>query len=199
MHSRRDFDIHYGCLRWAALLLIAALGLPVAGVAGPGDNHGPAPAANAAGSSQPRVTATSETYELVGVLLASELSILIDRAPTNEPVLNAKLTVNLDGRSVAVAFHKDHGDYSLTDAEMLKKLYAPGVKSLTFTVADGNDTDLLSGELDVHDDTRAAKQGDARDWKRIAVLSSAGGTIVLLVFWVMRRFSARKLRFRGTP
>lgn len=199
MHSRRDFDIHYGCLRWAALLLIAALGLPVAGVAGPGDNHGPAPAANAAGSSQPRVTATSETYELVGVLLASELSILIDRAPTNEPVLDAKLTVNLDGRSVAVAFHKEHGDYSLTDAEMLKKLRAPGVKSLTFTLIDGKDTDLLTGDLDVHDDTHAGKAGAVRDWKRIAVLTVGGGVMLWLAYVVMRRFSTRKLRFRGAP
>ena len=195
-HTEQNFNIHCWLSGLAILLLIAALGAPALSIAGPGHDHGDgAPAAT--GSTLPRVTAVSENFELVGTLLPSELSILIDRASTNEPVLEAKLTVDVDGRSVAAAFHKDHGDYSLTDAEMLKKLRVSGVKTLIFTLIVGTESDLLSGEMDVHNDTHAGKVGPARDWKRYALWAGAGSGFFMLLIFLARRFSARKQRVRG--
>ncbi len=196
-YRERNFKFHGRLSRLIALLLIATLGVPTISTAGPGHDHGEHSATPVAGSTQPRVTAVSESFELVGILLASELSILIDRAPTNEPVVDAKLTVDVDGRSVVAAFHKDHGDYSLTDAEMLKKLRTPGVKSLTFTLITGKDADLLSGELDVHDDAHANKAGTAHAWKNYAIWAGAGGGILVLLVFLARRLSARKQRVRG--
>ena len=196
-HLNRNFRVHCGPSLLATLLLIAVLGMSATSNAGPGHDHGPSPAASSNGTTLPRVTALSENFELVGTLLPSELSILIDRAPTNEPVLEARLTVDVDGRSVVAAFHKDHGDYSLTDAEMLKKLRVSGVKALIFTLIVGTESDLLSGEMDVHNDTHAGKVGPARDWKRYALWAGAGSGIFMLLIFLARRFSARKQRVRG--
>ncbi|MFA7291118.1 MAG: hypothetical protein WC023_02615 [Rhodocyclaceae bacterium] len=126
--------------------LLLAVSVPAAA----GDDHGEAPAGDT-GKALPSVTAVSESYELVGRLGHDELAILIDRAATTAPVLDAVLTVELDGRSAAAPFHADHGDYSLTDAEMLGKLRQVGSKTLVFTLIVGDESDLLTGELDVHD------------------------------------------------
>ncbi|PKO88690.1 MAG: hypothetical protein CVU18_06465 [Betaproteobacteria bacterium HGW-Betaproteobacteria-12] len=129
----------------AALLMVVA----TAALAGDDHDHG-APAVAAAAPSLPVITAVSESFELVGRLHADELSILIDRADSNEPVLHATLTVDVDGRSIAAPFHADHGDYALADPAALSTLRQVGSKPLTFTLLAGEESDLLTGELDVH-------------------------------------------------
>ena len=70
--------------------------------------------------------AKSETFELVARLGGGELSILIDRFETNEPVLNAQVEVE-SGKLKAVAkFHADQGDYAVDDAALLGALGQPG-------------------------------------------------------------------------
>ena len=60
--------------------------------AGPGHDHGDAPAA-AVGTASPRVSAHSDLFELVGTVDSGELKIHLDRYATNEPVLDAKIEV----------------------------------------------------------------------------------------------------------
>lgn len=184
-------------LSCSLLALACAAGLAVVAPtasAGDGHDHGDAPPATS-GVAVPTVTAVSETFELVGRLHADELSILVDRAPSNEPVLGAELSVELDGRSVAAPFHVDH--YSLTDPQLLARLRQPGSKALAFTLLAGEDSDLLSGELDVHDEHNETAAAPARPaWSGYAL---GGGAAMGLfgVFAVVRRRAARNLRNGG--
>ena len=100
-------------------------------------------------SAEPRFETFTETFELVGHLTADELSILIDRYDTNEPVLNGTLEVELKGIKAKASFHADHGDYAVTDTKLLQALAKPGKHALLFTIAAGNDNDLLEATLDV--------------------------------------------------
>ena len=136
----------------AAALMSLPLTTPAPAIAGPGA-HGPngehldGPPTVRAASALPRVGSTSETFELVAELRASELAILIDRYESNEPVLGAKLEVESGSLKAVAAFRADQGDYVVTDAAMLKALAAPGEHGLVFTLVAGNDIDLLDGKL----------------------------------------------------
>ncbi len=155
--------------RFLMLMLIAIFAHPAITGAGDGHDHGHdhGPAAASTDRALPVVVAVSENYELVGRLVANELTIFIDRAATNEPVLNATLALEVGNQAVNAVFHADHGDYAVTDVEMLKALNKPGVKALTFTLTTSDDTDLLAGELDIHEDVAA--NSHRSNWKRNAL------------------------------
>lgn len=152
-------DVHRRGLGRAALLLIAALACPaLPALAGPGA-HGPngehldtpAAAAGAAAAAVPRLEAKSELFELVATLSGGELSMLIDRYETNEPVLQARVEVEADGHKATAKFHADLGDYAIDDEAFLKALSQPGEHALVFTVIAGEDSDLLDGTLSVRE------------------------------------------------
>ncbi len=130
--------------------------MPVITWAGPGA-HGPngehldSPTmgnANATRASL-QIEARSDLFELVATLTGGELSILIDRFATNEPVLRAQVEVESGGLKAQAKFHEDIGDYSIDDPAMLKKLSSPGEHPLVITVLAGEDSDLLDGVLRV--------------------------------------------------
>jgi len=136
-----------------SLLLAVSLACSTRAVAGPGA-HGPngehldgPPSAVVAASGAPRVEAKSELFELVARLSGGELSIMVDRFATNEPVLNAKVEVESGPLKAAAKFHEDIGDYAIDDPAMLKLLATPGEHPLVITVLAGNETDLLDGVL----------------------------------------------------
>lgn len=142
-----------------ALLLSAALACPaLPALAGPGA-HGPngehldtpAAAAGAAAAAFPRLETRSELFELVATLSGGELSMLIDRYDTNEPVLQARVEVESGGHKAVAKFHADHGDYAIDDEALLKALSQPGEHALVFTVIAGEDSDLLDGTLSVRE------------------------------------------------
>ncbi len=178
-----------GC---AAILVALASDLVLAGE---GHDHGDAPPP-AAGKALPSVTAVTESFELVGRLHADELSILIDRADTTEPVLDAELSVELNGRSALAPFHADHGDYSLTDPEILARLRQPGSKSLLFTLVAGRDSDLLAGELDVHDEPVAADPGRPV-WQGYALAGVAVAGLLAVFAVAARRLRAARQSSTG--
>lgn len=130
--------------------------MPVITWAGPGA-HGPngehldSPTmgnANATRASL-QIEARSDLFELVATLTGGELSILIDRFATNEPVLRAQVEVESGGLKAQAKFHEDIGDYAIDDPAMLKKLSSPGEHPLVITVLAGEDSDLLDGVLRV--------------------------------------------------
>ena len=137
--------------RLLAVLTVAAMS-PLTSLAAPGA-HGPngehldqQPVA-AGGASLPRVEAKSESYELVASLEAGQLVILIDRYETNQPVLGASLEAESGAPKAVAVFRADSGDYAVTDVALLAALAAPGEHALIFTLATGNDADLLDGTL----------------------------------------------------
>lgn len=131
----------------AVLVCSNAPVLAAPGAHGPNGEHLDSPSTMRAASVLPRVEAKSETFELVAELRASELTILVDRYESNEPVLGAQLEVESGPLKAVAAFRAEQGDYVVTDAPMLKALAAPGEHGLVFTLVAGKDSDLLEGTL----------------------------------------------------
>lgn len=102
-------------------------------------------------SAVPTLRAESEQFELVARLYEDELGIYIDRWVSNVPLLHAEVEVELNGMKAVAKFHEDHGDYAINDPEMLKALHAAGEHALIFTIVAGKESDLLTGELHVHE------------------------------------------------
>lgn len=133
-------------LYWLALAL-PALASP--GAHGPNGEHLDGPAGTTSSGSVPRVETFTELFELVGSLSGGELSVMIDRYDTNEPVLNGKLEVQYKGIKAPAKFHADLGDYAIDDPKMLQALSAPGKHQLLFTFVAAGESDLLEGVLNV--------------------------------------------------
>lgn len=193
----------------AALVLGALHMLSFAGPGahGPGGEHLDAPAASgAAVTSTPRFEAQTDLFELVGRLAGGELSLLIDRYDTNEPLLGARVEVESGGLKATAKFRADHGDYAIDDAALLKRLTTAGEHAIVITVRAGQDADLLNGSLmvgpsgvpsagagqghgHVHDDEHAHDHQLERAWWIGAglVLLAAGS---MFVVWRQRRRAA---------
>lgn len=138
--------------RLTILLCWLALALPAfasPGAHGPNGEHLDGPATTASTGSVPRVETFTEAFELVGHLSGGELSVLIDRYDTNEPVLNGKLEVQYKDLKAQARFHSDIGDYAVDDQKFLQALSAPGKHQLLFTFVAGDESDLLEGTLEV--------------------------------------------------
>jgi hypothetical protein len=163
-------------------VLLATVSL--CGWAGDGHDHGEAPAV-VGGPAKPRFTATSEAFELVGVVNGKHITLYLDHADDNSPVKDAKLELELGGAKVAVQAHGE-GEFEATLAAELQ----PGEISVTATVVAGAVTDLLAGDLDLHADTHAdAAQGAT--WKTYSAWAIGGLLALALLAFVMRRLGAQ--------
>ncbi len=175
---------HTFSARLTGALLAAALSVPVA--AGPGHDHGhddTQPASSA--SASPRFEAVSDAFELVGILDGKRLMLYLDRADDNSPVPNAKLEVEFGSVKLQLA---EKGD-GVFEAE-LTEAPAPGVTPVTALVAVGGESDLLAGELDIHEDDHGHEASTA--WSTRSIVSAAGlgvGAVALLAVmgWGARR------------
>ncbi|HEX2009705.1 MAG TPA: hypothetical protein VJN44_02095 [Roseateles sp.] len=171
------------------LALLLAAGLPAR--SGEGHDHD-APAAAAAAPALPRFAASSELFELVGVLDGRSLTLYLDRAADNAPVTDASLELELGGARLKAAPKAGAaGEFSVQLAQAPR----PGLVPVTATVTAGADSDLLAGELDLHgsDDGGHAGHGEASAtrWQRyggaaLAVLGAGAA----LIFGLRRRASA---------
>lgn len=160
-----------------ALLLM----LTTAAIAGPGHDHGDEAAPAAAGPALPRFVATSDLFEVVGVVDGKKLTLYLDHAATNEPVKDAKLELELGGAKVQVQPHAE-GEFEATLAQELK----PGVIPVTATVSTPKETDLLAGELDLHEDKHGAAAAPARAWKTYAIWGAGGIAGLAILAWLAR-------------
>ncbi len=133
-----------------AVMLAGATAFAAPGAHGPNGEHLDAPAAaGGAVHAAPRFEAQSDMFEVVGRLQGGELSMLINRFATNEPVQGAKVEIESGATKAQAKFHADLGDYVVDDAAMLKALSLPGEHPLVITVLAGSDADLLDGTLNV--------------------------------------------------
>ena len=155
--------------------------------AGEGHEHGEAaPAAST--SASPRVSSSSELFELVGIVERGEMVIYLDRFATNAPVLDAKIEVEI-GAVKGIAEAQPDGSYHFTNAV----LNTSGTQAVSFTVTAGLETDLLAGDLTLgaaaHDD--AAPFGK-RAWLRWAAYAAALLVVLLLLVVVFKRLNRRE-------
>ena len=165
------------------LLLVAALMWFGSAIAGPGHDHGDEAQATSAGVALPRFAATSELFELVGVLNGSRLTLYLDHADTNAPVKNAQLELEFAGNKLKVKPHGE-GEFEAT----LPAAPKPGVIAIADVVVAGQQTDLLAGELDLHDNKAETAAKSAIDWRR--VMPWVGGIVAmagLIAFLISRK------------
>jgi hypothetical protein len=132
-------------LRILVLSLMLSMPIGTASFAGPGHSgdEGHSHDAPAAKSSQsPRVVATSEAYQLVGILKANQLTIYLDREKDNAPVTAATIEVSINDKTVT-AEPKADGTYAV----LVESLIQPGENVLEFSIKEGETFDLLGGTL----------------------------------------------------
>ncbi|MFM2329649.1 MAG: hypothetical protein RLZZ494_1752 [Pseudomonadota bacterium] len=171
---------------WVAALLCAALGLLPAAYAGEGHDHGEAPAA-AASPTLPRLTASSEAFELVGVLQGHQLTLYLDRADDNRPVEQARIELELGATKVVAQAH-DNATFVVT----LPQEPPPGVLPVTATVTVGDEVDLLAGELDIHAEAAEVHTETGSILSFWVIGGSAGVLGLGLLGWAWRRRAAMR-------
>ena len=184
----------FGAILTAGLLAVT----PILTSAGPGA-HGPngehldSPTMGNANAIRTdlRVEANSDLFELVATLTGGELSILIDRFATNEPVLKAQVEVESGALKALAKFHTDIGDYVVDDPAMLKKLSTPGEHPLVITVLAGKDSDLLDAVMRVPESLVGHDHGIHWEWWALVALA----TLVLLGIAAVRLSKQRQRRF----
>jgi cobalt-zinc-cadmium efflux system membrane fusion protein len=177
-------------LRRAAQRTALALAIATAAAAsfaGDGHDHGDAPAP-AAGSASPRLSAHSDLFELVGVVDGGVMTLYLDRYASNEPVTGAKIEYEA-GADKGIAQPQADGTYVIRLAALGK----PGELPFSFTVSAGADTDLLAGDLDIHDPhDHASEQPRALlPWLSIA---AAGATALAIALVLARKLRAARRR-----
>ena len=138
------FSRSFGALRrlQAILFGLALLTIPSPSVAHEGHDHGAPPAAEVT-TSNPRVAAQSDAYELVGILRGGQLAVYLDRFATNEPATDAKLTVTVGGDEDVQAEKAADDTYTVPSG----KFAGEGPLELIFAISGPGGDDLLIGTL----------------------------------------------------
>lgn len=137
--------------------LLATAGALTPSLAHEGHDHGAPPPA-AVTTSNPRVAAQSDTYELVGILRGDRLSVYLDRFATNEPVTDAKLAVTVGGDEEATATAAGDGTYSVASS----RFGGAGPLELVFAISAPAGDDLLIGTLQLPGQNQAAVPAPVR-------------------------------------
>ncbi len=159
--------------------------------AGDGHDHGEAPV-SAGGSAQPRFSAVSENFELVGVVNGKQITLYLDRTSDNSPVKDAKMELELGGVKVDVKPHGE-GEFEAVLAQELK----PGEIAVSATVFAGKETDLLAGDLDIHKDTHSDEATSSQAWKQYGLWALAVLSALALMVLGWRRVRANRINRVG--
>jgi hypothetical protein len=183
--SMKPFQRSLLCtLTW---LCLAVLVRPAA--AADGHDHGAAAPATG-GPALPRFVASSDDFELVGVLGGTVLTLYLDRAADNSPVPDAQIELDIAGSKFKA---EKHGDavYEVVFAQAPKA----GVLAITATVIVGKESDLLAGELDVHDNAAHGPAVHQHGWQEYAAWGVGAVVLLgLLGLGVRRLVASRKPR-----
>lgn len=175
-----------------AALFAAALFIAPPAWAGEGHDHGDAAPA-AVGQALPRFSAVSETFELVGVLSGKQITLYLDRFADNSPVRGAQIELEIAGVKFK-AQKQGEDEYEV----VLPTAPKPGVLPVAATVIAGNETDLLAGELDIHEEAHTDAAALPLPWARYAGWAAGGVAALALLIWGGRRLvSARSVRAGG--
>ncbi len=150
-----------------------------------------APAAASPVASAPRAEAESTEFELVAVARGPTLVITLDRFATNEPITNGTIEV-AEGDSSLKAEAQEDGTYLLRAPWVGK----PGKHDLTFTVAAGEASDLLTATIDIpdaHPESGAATGTSVAD----KLLGAQRGPVTLALAFILGMLTMAALRARG--
>jgi hypothetical protein len=173
-----------------SILAALLISLATAAHAGPGHDHGDAAPAPS-GPALPRFTATSDIFELVGVLDGRQLTLYLDRAADNAPIAGAQIELEIAGVKHQAQARDD------TYAVTLPAPPKPGVLPITATITAGAELDLLAGELDLHDHAHADEAAHSHPWQAPAGWAAAGLAALAVLIVIGRRLAARRQRPTG--
>ena len=126
-----------------------------------GHDHGAETPAAAGVPASPRVVATSETYQFVGIVEGEVLVIYLDLAADNSPVTTARIELTLDGEPTEVEPNQKDGSYEGT-SPLLRK---PGSHEVLIKVSEGDSNDLLVGTLQIPTRENSAETAGSRLWR----------------------------------
>ena len=176
--------------RPAALALLFALTSHSAWAHAGHDNDAPSPVS---GTAAPRAETHSDLFELVATVRGGAAVITLDRFATNEPVTGAAIEVG-EGDTTAKATPQPDGTYRL-EAPWLAR---PGRHDLVFTVAAGDDADLLNATLDLpaEDHPAVAVPGGPRA-RLQAALGGRRGPLVAALGFLLGAFTTLVFQARG--
>ncbi|MBH5369562.1 efflux RND transporter periplasmic adaptor subunit [Bradyrhizobium sp. CNPSo 4016] len=178
----------------AGAVWLAGLFLGVSGAfAHEGHDHGDAEKTAVVSSAYPRIAARSELYEVVGILKDGRLSVFIDDAVTNEPVLDAALLVTIGESAPIEASSREDGVYTAP----MPNGTPSGSVEVIFSISAARGNDLLVDSFIPRAEARPAEQKHEPGWllsKRAAIAASvlaALGFGLLFAHWKRRgRFMA---------
>lgn len=173
-----------------ALLISAATQLPAAAHAGHDDAEQPAPV----GPGEPRAEASSPDFEIVAVAADHRLKIYLDRFATNAPIDGASLEVAENGGDPLKAEKQDDGTYLLR----APWIDVAGRHDLTFTIVNGDVSDLLAGSIQLPDIAHATAGSPTSAGARVrAVLGERTGTVTLALTFLLGVLSVITIQTRG--
>ena len=172
----------------APMVMSAAL-FAAPAFAGEGHDHGEAKS-DASGPAQPRFSTQSDLFDAVGILNKHELVVYVDRAGSNEPVLNASIELESTGVKAIGKFEAALGEYHFDGKSFAKD----GEYPVTLTIRAGQDSDLLTADLDVHRSgaATATDTPHSAGWKTWAIWIAGGFALLAVVGFVGRRFSSMR-------
>ena len=127
------------------------------------------------------------------MLSGNQITLYLDRYADNSPERDAQIELEIGGAKFKAAKQGEDA-YEVVLAEAPK----PGVLPVTPTVTAGNDTDLLAGELDIHEVAHADETAHTHSWTEYAGWAAAGIAALALLAWGGRRaINARSVRAGG--
>lgn len=132
---------------------------------------------------EPRVVASSEELELVGILSGKAMAVYIDRRATNEPVSGLAVAMETGDKTYHATPRQDAVYMILTD-----QLDTPGRHDLVFTIQGPGVSDLLAGTIEIpprQGGLGSILLGPMRRWGWLIVGAA------LILFWVVRRYRHR--------
>lgn len=166
---------------FGSLICVLLLSATQSAVAGPGHDHGDAPAATT-GAASPRFETHSGLFEVVGMVEGSGLALTIDRYATNAPVLNAKVELESGAYKAVGKFNAEHGDYDFAGLTFAK----PGTYPISVTITVGDDVDILAGNL-VIPDPEAGHTHETTSVKKWLPWAGGGLALMVVAFFVVGR------------
>jgi hypothetical protein len=181
-----------GRLMLAFGLCLAPTGTLLAspGAHGPNGEHLDGPVAMAS-AAELRFETHSELFEIVGRLEPAALVFYVSRYESNQPVLDAKLEVELGALKAMAAYLAADGTYQVTDKALLAELSKAGRHAMVLTLLAGSESDLLDATLTI---ASAAKVPAGSAWRSAAGLAALLAVLLGAALLLWRRRSRRLQR-----
>lgn len=133
----------------------------------------------------PRLVIESSQFELVGTLEGNDIHLYLDDYATNTPIEEASVELEIAGERMT-AESEGEGNYHVTLTSSLDY----GVHALLITVLAGDASDLLVGELDIHNEEAVTPEAPAKiasgDWIVTPWLAGLAGLFMAIMALTVR-------------